>query len=112
MDRHRASVEAQMEAACILEWVGATGNSTAEESGAIGDWLLVPQGVIAHLAEEGSGANKSLQGQAHFGSMFPWAVEEFRKPGSSFVELGEDGKRHWRGRNFEAAGVDTDSAVR
>ena len=73
--------------------------------------MPVLRGAIAHLRGDRAGANRSLRAEAHFESMFGWAVE-VGTPGSSFAELEERGKRHWRDRNFAAPLVDIYSAVR
>ena len=59
---------------------------------------------------EGSGANGSLLGQQHVESMPGLVVEAFRTRGSSVAQLGSVGKRRGKGRNFDAARADIDSA--
>ena len=58
------------------------------------------------------GANRSLLEEEHVESMPGPVVEASRILGSSVAELGSDGKRRGKGRNFAAARANIDSARR
>jgi len=77
----------------------------AEQLDGIDDSLqgLRLRGVPAHLPAVESDATECLQEAAHLQSIPERAGEEYPTLGSSVAELGEDGKRHWTGRNVVAA---------